>query len=139
MSETAAKHDFPCQACGANLSFAPGTEKLVCGYCGHTQDIGNENQKPILEYSFEDAKNGALKKPVGALVDKGSTVACKSCGAVTVVNGTAGRCPFCDSPMVLENDATEIFFPESLLPFGIDTRRAKEIFQDWVKSRWFAP
>ncbi|MBI2377334.1 MAG: hypothetical protein HYV07_25255 [Deltaproteobacteria bacterium] len=135
----AEKHDFPCQACGATLAFQPGTEHLVCGYCGHAQQIGSQDEKPIQEYSFEEAKKGARKQSARALVDEGSTVSCTGCGAITVVSGTAARCSFCDSPVVLKQDESEIFLPESLLPFGIDAKRAKLIFSDWVKSRWFAP
>ncbi|MBI4815636.1 MAG: hypothetical protein HY791_05240 [Deltaproteobacteria bacterium] len=133
------KHEFPCQACGATLAFQPGTEHLVCSYCGHSQQIGGENEKPIQEYSFEEAKTKSSKRKLSSLVDKGTTVACKGCGAVTVVSGTAARCPFCDAPVVLQADDSEIFLPESLLPFGVEAKKAKELFANWVKSRWFAP
>ena len=31
---------FKCRQCGARLEFAPGTESLVCPYCGAKNEIG---------------------------------------------------------------------------------------------------
>jgi hypothetical protein len=40
---------------------------------------------------------------------------------------------------VVEQTNEALFAPESLLPFGVDAKRAKEIMVAWMKSRWFAP
>ena len=29
--------------------------------------------------------------------------------------------------------------PESILPFRVDLRKARDAFAAWIKSRWFAP
>ena len=40
MEETATeKKEFPCSQCGAKLTFKPGTDKIVCAYCGHEQVV----------------------------------------------------------------------------------------------------
>ncbi|WBU65098.1 zinc ribbon domain-containing protein [Paracoccus aerodenitrificans] len=31
---------YPCEQCGASLSFSPGEQSLKCPYCGHVQKIG---------------------------------------------------------------------------------------------------
>lgn len=36
---TAQEYRYPCQQCGAALSFEPGQQQLVCPYCGHAQHI----------------------------------------------------------------------------------------------------
>ena len=33
------EHRWPCAACGADLTFAPGQRRLVCAHCGHAQTI----------------------------------------------------------------------------------------------------
>ena len=45
---------FPCKQCGANLSFAPGTTKLVCPYCGHAEEVPVTAEQ-IREYALDDA------------------------------------------------------------------------------------
>lgn len=135
----ASKHEFPCQACGANLVFAAGTEHLRCEYCGHEQKLGTENQAPILEYDFKTALAEVMKQPARSLMANGKEVRCTSCGAMTVTAHESTRCAFCDSPVVLAPEAEELIPPESLLPFKIELKTAREAFKSWVKSRWFAP
>jgi hypothetical protein len=132
------KHEFPCQACGAKLVFDPNQDDLICTHCGVVQEIEKNDGEAITEYSLEGARKRAKRIPVEEL-SAGSEVHCTSCGAVYVVEGQAGRCPFCDSPVVLETTDADVIVPESLLSFRVDRRNAKEKFQTWVAKRWFAP
>lgn len=134
-----AKHEFPCQKCGANLVFEPGAEALVCEYCGHTQNVGQPDQAPVVEYSFEEARARASKVDAKDLMEGGFEVRCEGCGATSVVTGHAERCAFCDSPVVVESGEDEIFRPESLLPFRIQRDDARERFERWLAGLWFAP
>lgn len=61
------------------------------------------------------------------------------CGAVTIVTEQSTRCPFCDSPVVLEEASEDVIVPESVLPFSQNRKQAQKVFKKWVKSRWFAP
>lgn len=134
-----AKHEFPCQQCGANLVFSPGEGGLKCEYCGHEQALGSENAQPVVEYDFAQAIASARRRPARQLVEGGHEVRCEGCGAHTVLSTEAGRCPFCDSPVVMVQSEEEIFTPENLLPFKIEEKQAREAFKSWVSSRWFAP
>jgi Zn finger protein HypA/HybF involved in hydrogenase expression len=135
----AEKVTFPCHACGANLEFSPGQGELVCQYCGTNQNVEKAEAKPIVEYSFEEARRSAKTISAKALVRDAVEVRCDGCGAHTMIAGKASRCAFCDSPVVLVDSSDEVFVPESLLPFKIDDKKAVEQFRQWVKSRWFAP
>jgi DNA-directed RNA polymerase subunit RPC12/RpoP len=130
---------FPCQSCGAKVEFVPGTAHLQCPYCGATQQLDQEVQKPVVEYSFEEARRQARTMQATELMQSAVEVRCQGCGAHTVVQGQASRCAFCDMPVVVEQIAKELYAPESLLPFSIDAKKAKEIMIAWLKSRWFAP
>lgn len=130
---------FPCTACGATLTYAPGTETLVCEHCGATQAI-TPTLGEVVEYDFATARTRARRQPAADLVQGGREVECGACGARTVLAGPAGRCPYCDSPLVQEVQATdEVIAPESLLPFAIPRERARSAFESWVKGLWFAP
>lgn len=130
------KMTFPCEQCGSALEYKPGTEHLKCPHCDHTQAISGD--KAVFEHDFEDMLRRLRRAPPAAL--GGHTVQCEGCGAQATVSGQAQRCAFCGNPVVMEvRDLGEIIPPESLLPFGIDARKAKERFEAWVGSLWFAP
>lgn len=131
--------DFPCQGCGSNLEFKPGSQHLECPYCGLTQSLEREISKPIVEYSFNEALARHRKGRSDALRTDGRIVACQECGAHTVVTGSASRCAFCQAPVVLVQEEGEQFLPDSVLPFGVEAKRAQEIFRRWIATRWFAP
>lgn len=133
------KHEFPCGACGANLEFKPGADRLECPYCGHSQAIQRRGDQLIAEYSFENALREARTRRPSELMQGGHEVRCTGCGASSVVAGQAARCPFCDAPVVVEESKDLVIVPESVLPFKLDAKVAKARFKEWVKSRWFAP
>ena len=127
---------FPCEQCGSSLEYSPGTDHLKCPHCGHSQAIGGGSA--VFEHDFEDMLRRARRAPASAL--GGHTVQCEGCGAQATITGQAQRCAFCGSPVVMDvGDLGEIIPPESVLPFGIDARKARERFQAWVASLWFAP
>jgi hypothetical protein len=133
------KHEFPCQACGAKLVFDPNQDDLACTHCGQVQEIEKNDGQAIIEYSLAEARARKLHIPIEALSGHGSEVHCTSCGAVYLVDGHAGACPFCDSPVVLEDTDSEVIAPESVLSFRVDRREANRMFEHWVRRLWFAP
>ncbi|RMG06427.1 MAG: hypothetical protein D6731_25790 [Planctomycetota bacterium] len=136
---------FDCQGCGARLTFAPGSEELVCEYCGHRQEIEARDEAAvaeIVEHDFREALRAVRTKPLTELMVGGREVNCKNCGATTVLDKQAGHCPYCDSPVVARTPSERdegVIVPESVLPFKLDERRARESFRRWVGSLWFAP
>ena len=130
----------PCEGCGARLEYAPGTEALACPYCGQRQAIAPSGE-PIREYRLDDALAEHATTRLEDLLPSGHAVTCENCSATTVLDHQADRCPYCDSPVVLDEDAGSeaIFTPESVLPFALDRAAAKESFRRWVKGLWFAP
>jgi DNA-directed RNA polymerase subunit RPC12/RpoP len=137
---TANKQMFPCEQCGSALEFKPGSDTLRCPHCGHTQALPGAAGGVIHEHDFSQGIARARRQPAEALVKDGHNVQCEGCGAQTVVAGQAARCPFCGSPVVMAiRELGEIFTPESLLPFKLDARAAKERYLAWVGGLWFAP
>lgn len=145
---------FDCQGCGARLTFKPGSESLTCEYCGHEQAIAASTSEgsaegevavlpaEIVEHDFRDARRSARRKPAAELMDGGQEVNCSSCGATTVLSKQAGNCPYCDSPVVASTASAQdegVIVPESVLPFKLTERHARDEFVKWIKSLWFAP
>jgi hypothetical protein len=141
MNKTNQKN-FPCEQCGANLVYIPGSYFLGCDYCGHEHNIQEDEtiSTPVREYDFEEAIRNSKKANGKLLSPEAKELQCSGCGAVSLFTEQSTRCPFCSSPVVVNlQDYTDTIVPESILPFGIDKKTAQGNFLDWLKSRWFAP
>ncbi len=131
------ERQFPCEQCGSNLAFKPGTSHLVCQYCGHDNQIP-QSEADIKELDFEQAlRDGAAQMEM----ETTRVVRCEGCGAEFTLdpNIQAESCPFCDSPQVVDGGSNQHIKPQSLLPFGLDQKAARGAFAKWLGGLWFAP
>lgn len=129
-----------CKDCGANLTYAPGTNSLACEYCGAVNEIG-EAAAPVAteEIDFESFINSQVASTEKMDV---SVVKCDSCGASSTLkpNVTSDSCPFCGTPLVIRSGSTcSIIKPKYLLPFSIDKKKAFDEFKTWLRKLWWAP
>ncbi len=130
---------FSCDSCAADMHFDPALQKLRCTYCEHSQDIDSEGE--IKEVSYEK------------FLDKGATslqpmaldtmqVECNSCGAVIIFTPpqTTEDCDFCGAEIVAQPKSTDpLIAPKGILPLLVTPEKAREEFQKWVRTLWFAP
>ncbi len=140
MAETTTKQQhFPCEQCGADLEYKPGTETLVCSYCGHTNLI-KPKAVTIQEYSFTQALRAMQQAKLRPL-DNEQVIKCPNCAAIFELstNRNAGHCPFCGTPVVTGTEEIRLFQPKSLLPFVINEKQAHSSFDRWISGLWFAP
>ncbi|VAW60684.1 Primosomal protein N' (replication factor Y) -superfamily II helicase, partial [hydrothermal vent metagenome] len=130
-----------CEECGADLRYKPGTRSLTCSYCEHTMAFdepvsANEAHKELDLLSYIDnfdKNNQQLARQV---------INCKGCGAETELdeNQQSDVCPFCDTPLVLQQAKTrKLIKPKGVLPFKIERSVARENFKKWLSGLWFAP
>ena len=136
---------FPCQQCGADLKFAPGTNSLKCPYCGSENEIPaasrglmDGEQEHVRELDYDDfLRNATAESDMQEI----HTVKCQSCGAETTLppNTTAVECPFCGTSIVITDRTTKQIKPAALLPFKVTMKEAQDKFRSWVKGLWFAP
>lgn len=136
---------FPCVNCGGPLLFMPGTTHLKCPYCGTENDIpldaGDDSylrENDFLEALEKEEKTQADSPESGQETE---AVRCANCGAVTTITPeiTSDLCPYCGSPLAMQNHFTFKLNVQAVLPFAIDGEKAKQLYRDWVSSRWFAP
>ncbi|MDS4032034.1 MAG: primosomal protein N' (replication factor Y) - superfamily II helicase [Candidatus Contendobacter sp.] len=128
---------FPCAQCGASLEYAPGTDVLRCGHCGHKNRIASSDA-PILEQDFREtlqslATNTATRDNIA--------IHCDSCGASYSFDAAthAGQCPFCGAPVVAKTEQHRQLQVQALLPFQIGRDQARVAFRRWLGGLWFAP
>ncbi len=134
--------EIVCKNCGAKLSFEPGTESLVCGFCNTKNEIEVDQkllQKAHTEIDYLSFINQQTDTTPKIEV---LTVKCDGCGAETSFdqNVVSGSCDFCGSPLTSkEGHKTNLIEPGGLLPFKIKDKEGLNLYKTWLKKLWFAP
>ena len=123
-----------CPNCGAPLKFDPKSGKLRCDHCKSLHEFeqsGDVTERDFSEmYDFTPWDEGEV-----------SAYRCANCGAVSVLSRTAlaTTCPFCSSPVVLDEKATGLVRPDSLVPFELSVEDATAVLSAWRKRKILAP
>lgn len=141
LRQAQAEQHFPCEACGADLRFAPGQERLVCDHCGHVQDIPRATGRGasvLHELPLEAGLRADL--PIEEL-EEHRTLSCPNCGASIELTGPehATQCPFCATPVVTDSGSKRLIRPQGLIPFRLTEAEARAALGRWLGSLWFAP
>lgn len=130
-----------CPKCGAtDISLNPKNGKLRCNFCRH---------------EFEPEKLDAMEKDIskleGEIVGSGATniiadtndmvtFKCSSCGAEVVVDtakATQARCHWCRNTLSVNQQIPNGAVPDTVLPFSIPKKEAKETIEKFVGKRKF--
>ncbi len=132
---------FPCPSCAARLDFDPSVRGLKCPYCGYEEKIERGDNEDVHERDYDDAldRDEAHGK---AIPGRSSESRCTGCGANVLLEDKVAteQCPFCNTHLENEPVAAQAMIPpESLLPFAVDLRGARDEFTAWLGSLWFAP
>ncbi len=150
--------EFPCKQCGATLRYAPGTDALVCDYCGTRNRVGGGERPQAQDGEVTESAEGEGPAEAAAVVEEDfeATLAalegesesvepvlvhCNGCGADSRMpaNVSATRCPFCGSPQVATAVTRKLIKPKALVPFVVTDNQARERFKGWLGGLWFAP
>jgi DNA-directed RNA polymerase subunit RPC12/RpoP len=141
---TESSRTYPCAACGGELHFDIASQLLKCQHCGNTHEL-REVEGTVEENDLATAIafSRAGRSRTAAQVAGEKEIVCQNCGGHTTFSGalTANRCPYCATPIQRDDvhDAPERLPVDGVLPFQVDDRRAKELIEQWIHSRWFAP
>lgn len=135
------EHRFPCETCGSDLRYAPGTDLLHCDHCGSEEQIEGSagwRGSAIRELDFRAAiRDGLSEFDMSEL----RTVECTNCGAHNEFDPEvhSAECPFCATPIVTDTGAERQIKPRGLLPFALTEDAARDRMSNWLGSLWFAP
>jgi hypothetical protein len=125
------------------MAFDPPSGTLACAACGQRRGLPEADRDAMARAHQEHDARTALRE--AAAPEAGAPariVDCPSCGAQTQLEGhvVGARCAFFATPLLLERAHDERrIAPQAMLPFALDRERARQVFQAWVASRWFAP
>ncbi len=128
---------FPCDTCGSDLRFDPGSQDLSCEYCGNRQSIDASKFELLSESSFDEA----LAESDTTTVELTRIAGCSNCGAEISFDPDtdALECPFCATPLVIESATSKQIRPSGVLPFFLDEPHARDAMTQWLGQLWFAP
>lgn len=129
---------YPCEQCGAMLTYAVGSGQLECKYCGHRNAIVR-SAEPIHEADFRAALRELQR--AHALVPQKTFIKCVQCAAQFELDAYihAGECPFCGTVVITSTSHIKPIKVQALLPFAISDNQAREYYRKWLSSLWFAP
>jgi len=129
---------FDCEACGASLTFAPGTRQIACAHCGHVNRIPDEGDVVFEEIDLRQTLASLERQ---AEHSHARVVGCRSCGAEFTLEADthAGACPYCGSDVVTDTGRDRPIKPAALVPFAVDAEAARQALRGWLKRLWLAP
>ncbi|RUM62191.1 MAG: primosomal protein N' (replication factor Y) - superfamily II helicase [Sulfurimonas sp.] len=132
------KYVFPCEQCGAKLTFSVATGELRCPYCTHVNHVERAFTQ-VVENDYNTALRTLENLPQQPSAI--SSMKCPTCAATFELheNIYASECPFCGSAVINEVARYRPIQPQALLPFKVSKDEARHIFKTWLKSHWFAP
>lgn len=141
MSEvTSEDHRFPCEACGSDLRYQPGSGRLYCDHCGNEEAIADVGPwaGAIVELDFRAAIEARLPEQE---IEETRVLSCSNCGAQVEFSEElhSKECPFCATPVVTDTGTHRHIKPKGVLPFLLSEEEARKAMTDWLGRLWFAP
>lgn len=154
---TKSSTDKKCLACGGVMVYDPKDGKMLCEYCGNTEDIPGPsaaaNSNSLLDQDHgpkDDDVSGTVMELDLTKAEhlencdwgaKKKVVRCKSCGAESLYDAlqVADSCPYCDSNQVMEEADENTLAPNGVCPFIITQEEARKRFKSWISGLWFRP
>ena len=138
--ERSEDHRFPCDTCGSDMRYQPGSGRLVCDHCGNTEDITDVGPwaGAIAELDFHTAIEARLPEQE---IEETRVLSCPNCGAQVEFSEElhAKECPFCATPVVTGTGTHRHIKPKGVLPFAMTEEEARKAMTDWLGRLWFAP
>lgn len=123
-----------CPNCGAPLRFDPQSGQLFCDHC---ESIVNfEQSADVQEREFDDLVTFQQTKNSDVTCYR-----CSNCGATSVAARTAlaTTCPYCDSPVVIEDATGSLVKPDTVIPFELTPNEAADQLLTWRRRKFYAP
>jgi predicted RNA-binding Zn-ribbon protein involved in translation (DUF1610 family) len=132
------ERQFPCQNCGADMAYEPGTVAMNCPYCSTENEI-SDSDDVVSELDYYEALERAMSAQ--EIVEQEASFKCSGCAAESAFDAriTATQCPFCGTSMVKSDTPRKLIRPRSLLPFVVEDEKARSLRDSWLSGLWFAP
>jgi DNA-directed RNA polymerase subunit RPC12/RpoP len=120
-----------CERCGGTLQYEPGSDEVLCSYCGHSLQL---QEASFTEAPTPRVSTLRLQRHYESRYweEADRVVHCQACGAeLTLTHHLAKQCVYCLSTNVLVEDKEHnLQQPDGFLPFEIDAEKASSILSE---------
>lgn len=133
--------NYECDICGAELYWDAKSSSLKCKYCGNVKKVEDFEDATLTNKNVED-ENIKETEYLNVDVEDGMVAyECKNCTGTIVTSKTtmAEVCPYCGEAVTITSKSVGAFRPKFLIPFSVDKKQAKKIYQDYVKESKYTP
>lgn len=123
-----------CPNCGASLIYDPTQGKLYCQHCKSFVDFNKS--RDVVERDFTELTT--MRKWDETEV---RYYVCSNCGANTVLprSTLATTCPYCSSPVVVDETQMGLVRPDTIVPFELSAEQAEKRLSAWARGKALAP
>lgn len=129
------------------MEFDSKSQKLICPWCGSEHDPKEyDAQQQAQAAQAQNAQQGgqafAVEQSEWNVNSDGlMSYICKNCGGEVVGDETLAStsCPYCDSPIVRNDQFAGVLKPDLIIPFKLDKNQAKEKLNRFVSSKKLVP
>jgi len=129
---------YRCPCCGGDIHFDSQSQKLSCPYCDTVFDI--ETLKKYNE--AQEVEDIYCEEQEREFLEEGIVVySCQTCGGQIICdeNTIATHCPYCNSPVVMNENVEGQLKPDYIIPFQIDKRTVETKIQEFFYDKPFLP
>lgn len=159
--------NYKCPSCGGGLSFDASSGKVTCPYCESSFDVkeieelysskedeestGNgtgeqiANESTVESGTFDSMDSqwntDSLNENWGTDADEMRQYSCPSCGASIICEKStaATSCPYCDNPMVMQQQFSGSLKPDYIIPFKVKKDAAISALKNFYKDKPLLP
>ena len=130
-----------CPKCGAtDISVNTKTGQLRCNFCRHQFEAEKFDSMETDIENLEGEVIGSGASDIIADSNEMITLKCTSCGAEVVIDtasSTQARCHWCRNTLSINEQVPNGAVPDTVLPFRIPKKEAKEAIENFVGKRKF--
>ena len=154
--------NYKCPSCGGALTFNASEGNVTCPYCDSSFDVKEieqlynaQNHDESDDHIAQDAtveagsfdsqdadwNTDSLNENWGADSQGMKQYSCPSCGASLICDETtaATSCPYCDNPMVMQQQFSGSLKPDYIIPFKIEKKDAVEALKNFYNGKPLLP
>ena len=137
--------EYKCPCCGGAITFDSSLQKMKCPYCDTEFELDTLKSYDELQSSEQPSEMVWDTAPKSEWDDDETQhvkiYICDSCGGEIVCDDdtAATKCPFCDSPVLMQGNLTGSLRPDVVIPFKLDKKAAKEAFRNYLKDKRLLP
>ena len=140
----ASLQEYKCPGCGGAIEFDSASQQMVCPYCGTSYEVETlkaydeelKKERPS-EMTWEFQTNGEWNGEQDGM----KSYICNSCGGEIIGDATiaATSCPYCDNPVVMMEQFSNMLRPDYVIPFKLDKKAAKAALNAHLSGKRLLP